>query len=101
MWDTRKLGHGQIFDLQTELSPMSYEVTSCSWSALGPYVAATCADEIVTVYDAGTGKKIRKFQGAPGHGDVLAGTGRPARERSLDKSAKLWGTEGCAWRRAL
>ena len=42
---------------------MSYEVTSCSWSALGPYVAATCADEIVTVYDAGTGKKIRNFRG--------------------------------------
>ncbi|WZN61164.1 centriolar protein [Chloropicon roscoffensis] len=96
VWDTRKLGHGQIFDLQTELSPMSYEVTSCSWSALGPYVAATCADEIVTVYDAGTGKKIRKFQGHQGTVTCSqwAPDGLYLASGSSDKSAKLWGTEG-------
>lgn len=89
VWDVRKPGECK---LDKELSPLPYEVLSCSWSRLGPYIATTCADEHVRVYDSDSGVKIQKFQGHQGTitCSQWAPNGLYLASGSSDNTGKLW-----------
>ncbi|QDZ17490.1 centriolar protein [Chloropicon primus] len=96
IWDTRMLGEQvNSCKLKSELRPLPYEVLSCSWSPFGQYIATTCADELVRVYDADAGLNIHKFRGHQGTVTCSqwAPNGLYLASGSSDKSAKLWDIE--------
>ena len=89
IWDTRKAAEREAVK---ELTPLPYDVLSCSWSPLGSYIAITCSDDFVRVYDADYGAKIQKFQGHQGSitCSQWAPNGLYLATGSADNTGKIW-----------
>lgn len=77
------------------LPPFPFEVLSCAWSHDNKYIAASCADEIIRVYDANSGMPMASWQGH--QGSITCTSWAPEGLRlasgSSDKSGKMWSME--------